>query len=173
MYTSSCIHLFWWWTVSAWCRVGNNCASVEHCLCYYSHTLPWAHIWPLSIIVAAEAWFFKFDWNSFPGLLVVQQLNFLWVKWKFILLHQPQQLSFNSCFRQKGRVVTADKWANSKSEEISKNTLLGMLRVFLFKCLRNSCCFSFQVHRTLMIIFYFSITSEWVKDIFVNSCLIC
>lgn len=72
----------------------------------------------LAILLAGEALFFKFYWDHFPGLLVVQQLNSVWVKWKFILLHHPQQLSSNSCFRQEGKVVTASKWAKSKSQEI-------------------------------------------------------
>lgn len=72
----------------------------------------------LSILVAAEALFFRFDWDSFPGLLIVQQFNSVWVKWKSILLHQPQQLSFDSCFRQEGKVVAADKGVKSRSEEI-------------------------------------------------------
>lgn len=48
----------------------------------------------------------------------MQQFNSVWVKLKFILLHQPQQLSFDSCFRQEGKVVAADKGVKSRSEEI-------------------------------------------------------
>lgn len=118
--TSSCIPFFWWWTVTQLgAELTVQVLSAAHIiiLILYKRDTFDPGI-SLFILVASEAWFFRFGWDSFPGLLVVQQFNSVWVKWKFILLHQPQQVSFDSCFRQEGRVVAADKGVKSKSEEI-------------------------------------------------------